>query len=184
MATTEKLMTAEEFARMPEPADGTQYELVRGELVMMTPASPRHGVCCLKVGAKLLQFAQERQLGWVAVNDPGVITERNPDTVRGPDIAFWSRERLPELPDKFTEVVPDLAVEVVSPSDTHPRVTEKVLHYLDHGVRLVWVVDPDQRIVSIYRSRQDVRILGKAEQIVGDDVLAGFTCQVSEFFDG
>ncbi len=105
------------------------------------------------------------------------------DTVRGPDVAFWSRERLPELPNKFTTVPPDLAVEVVSPKDTHREVLEKVLHFLDHGVRLIWVVDPEERIATVYRSRQEVRILGKADELGGEDVVPGFSCRVSELFD-
>jgi Uma2 family endonuclease len=112
-----------------------------------------------------------------------VFTERDPDTVLGPDVVYWSRERLPEMPAGFVEVPPDLAVEVVSPSDTHKHLHEKVLHYLDHHVPLVWVVDPAARTVTVYRSRQDVRILAEDEEIGGDGVLPGFSCRVSEFFE-
>lgn len=183
MATTQMLITAEQFAEMPAADDGAQYELIRGALVEMTPASPRHGEVCNAIGTLIYVFVKQGGLGRVAVNDPGIITERDPDTVRGPDVAFWSRERLAELPNKFTSVPPDLAVEVVSPSDTHRRVLEKVLHFLDHGVRLVWVVDPEERIATVYRSRQEVRILGETEELGGEDVLPGFSCRVSELFE-
>jgi Uma2 family endonuclease len=118
----------------------------------------------------------------VATNDTGVFTERDPDTVLAPDVVYWKTERLPELPEGFVEVPPDLVVEVVSPGDSQSYVHRKVLHYLDHDVALVWVVDPKTRTVTVYRSRQDVRILGEAEEITGGDVLPGFSCRVAEFF--
>ncbi|NUQ61081.1 MAG: Uma2 family endonuclease [Pirellulales bacterium] len=183
MAATQTSITAEQFAEMLSATDGAQYELIRGELVKMTPASPRHGEVCIALGALLHVFVKSRGLGRVAVNDPGVITERDPDTVRGPDVAFWSPERLSELPNKFTHVPPDLAVEVVSPRDTHREVLEKVLHFLDHGVRLVWVVDPEERIATVYRSRHEVRILGETEELRGEDVVPGFSCRVGELFE-
>lgn len=183
MATTQAPITAEQFAEMLPATDGARYELIRGELVKMSPGNPRHGQVCIAIGALLHVFVKQKGLGRVAVNDPGVITERDPDTVRGPDVAFWSRERLPELPDKFTSVPPDLAVEVVSPRDTHPQVVKKVLHFLDHGVRLVWVIDPEDRIATVYRSRQEVRILRETEELSGEDVVPGFSCRVSELFE-
>jgi len=183
MATTAKLVTAEELCQMPEPADGSRYELLEGELVQMTPAGARHGRTTLAVGTVLFTFVSEKGLGHVVSNDTGVFTEKDPDTVLAPDLAYWSRQRLPELPEGFVEVPPDLAVEVVSPSDSQSYVHRKVLHYLDHGVSLVWVVDPKTRTVTVYRSRRDVCILGEAEEITGGDVLPGFSCRVGEFFE-
>jgi len=183
MATTEKLVTAEELWQMPEPPEGARYELFEGELIQMTPAGGRHGEITLAVGTILRTFIQEKRLGRVVSNDTGVFTQRDPDTVLAPDLAYWSRERLPEMPDRFVEVAPDLAVEVVSPSDSQSHVNRKVLHYLDHGVHLVWVVDPKTRTVTVYRSRRDVCILGHADEIAGGDVLPGFSCRVGEFFE-
>ena len=117
------------------------------------------------------------------MGNTGVFTENDPDTVLAPDLAYWSRERLAEMPERFVEVAPDLAVEVVSPSDSQSYVHRKVLHYLDHGVRLVWVVDPKTRTVTVYRSRRDVCILGDQDEITGGDVLPGFSCGVAEFFE-
>ena len=183
MATTAKLVTAEELWRMPEPPDGSRYEVLQGELIQMTPAGARHGRTTLAVGTVLFTFVSEKGLGHVVSNDTGVFTEKDPDTVLAPDLAYWSRQRLPELPEGFVEVPPDLAVEVVSPSDSQSYVHRKVLHYLDHEVPVVWVIDPKTRTVTVYRSRQDVCILGEAEEITGGDVLPGFSCRVGEFFE-
>jgi len=182
MAITEKLITAEELLRMPAPPDGSRLELFQGELIQTTPAGARHGACCARVCLILGRYIKEKGGGHVASNDTGVFTERHPDTVLAPDLAYWKTETLPELPEGFAEVAPDLAVEVVSPSDTAAYVHRKVLHYLDHGVLLVWVVDPKTRTVTVYRSRRDVCILDEAEEITGGDVLPGFSCRVGEFF--
>jgi Uma2 family endonuclease len=182
MVTTEKLVTAEELLQMDKPADGSRLELLQGELIRLTPAGARHGRTTLAVGTVLFTFVREKGLGQVVSNDTGVFTEKDPDTVLAPDLAYWSHERLPELPEGFVEVPPDLAVEVVSPGDSQSYVHRKVLHYLDHGVALVWVVDPKTQTVTEYRSRQDVRILAEAEEITGGDVLPGFSCRVGEFF--
>lgn len=182
MAITEKLVTAEDLWQMPEPKDGSRYELYKGELVAMTPAGARHGRAALAVGAQLFTFVAEKGLGHVVSNDTGVFTEKNPDTVLAPDLAYWSRQRLPELPEGFVELPPDLAVEVISPGDSQSYVHRKVLHWLDHGVSLVWAVDPATRTVTVYRSRREVSILGDADEITGGDVLPGFSCSVGKFF--
>ena len=180
--TTGKLITAEEFFRMPEPPDGSRQELVRGVIVTMPPPGGRHGACCSKVDRRLGNFVEANGLGTVTTNDTGFLSERDPDTVRGPDVAFWSRERLPEVPDGYIEVPPDLVVEVVSPNDHYSRVQTKVKHYLSHGVRMVWVVDPEDRSVMAYRSRQQALILEEADTLSGEDVVPGFACRVAELF--
>jgi Uma2 family endonuclease len=181
MATvTKKLLTAGEFAQLPEPQDGSQQELVRGEIVTMPPPGGMHGGCCSKVDRRLGVFVEDKQLGHVTANDAGFITERDPDTVRGPDIAYWSRQRLPELPVGYIEIPPDLAVEVVSPSDHFSRVQSKVREYLSRGVALVWVVDPEGRTVAVYRSRQQAAILEENDLLSAEDVLPGFQCLVRE----
>lgn len=184
MATvTQRLITAEEFRRMPERADGSKQELVRGVTLTMPQPGFQHGLCQLRVGGLLDQYVRTHGLGRVTV-ESGLITERDPDTVRGPDVAYWSAQRLPldEIPEGYPQVPADLCVEVVSPSDPHHAVHEKVLEYLDHGVRMVWVVDPESRSVTLYRSPQQVRILREADTLSGDDVLPGFSCPVAELF--
>jgi Uma2 family endonuclease len=182
MTTATKPTTAAELLNMPDPPDGSHFELIRGELVAMTPAGGRHGEITLAIGAILRGYVKEHGLGRVVCNDTGVFTGRDPDTVLAPDIAFWSRARLPEMPEGFVEVPPDLVVEVVSPSDTQAHLHQKVLEYLDHEVALVWVVDPKTRTATVYGSRRDVRILGENDDIEGRDVLPGFSCGVGEFF--
>jgi Uma2 family endonuclease len=183
MATVEKVVTAEEVRQMSESLDGSRCELLQGELIQMTPAGVRHGEIVLAVGEVLRGFVKRTQLGRVASNDPGIFTERDPDTVLAPDLAYWTRERLPKSPEGFAEIPPDLVVEVVSPYDTQKYLHRKVLYYLDHGVRAVWVVDPATETVVVYRSRQEIRVLAKDDEISAPDVLPGFSCRVGEFFE-
>jgi Uma2 family endonuclease len=138
MATaTKKLITAEEFARLPDPPDGSGQELVKGEVVTMPPPGGRHGACCSKVDRRLGTFVETNHLGTVCANDTGFIMERDPDTVRGPDIAFRSLDRLPEIPEGYIPIPPDLAIEIVSPNDMFSRIQKRVRDYLKRGVRLV-----------------------------------------------
>jgi Uma2 family endonuclease len=176
----QKLITAEEFARMPEPPDGSRQELVQGVIITMPPPGGLHGICCLKAGRVLGNFVYDKGLGQVASNDAGFITERDPDTVRGADVAFWSRERLPEVPKGYIGVPPDIAVEVVSPEDHFLRVQKKVTHYMTHGVRVLWVVDPEDRSVTVYRPDQGLRILANSDTLSCEDVLPGFSCRVAD----
>jgi Uma2 family endonuclease len=182
MATVStRLLTAEEFSRLPQPADGSKQELVQGVVITMPPPGGRHGVCCLKIGRKVGNFVEEHHLGTVTCNDAGFIIQRDPDTVRGPDIAFWSRDRLTEIPAGYIAVPPDLAVEVVSPDDHFARVHRKATQYLKSGVRLVWVVDPEDRSLTVYRPPDKFpEIFGENEVVSGEDVLAGFSCRVAD----
>lgn len=183
-AVKQKLITAEEFMNLPDPPDGSQQELVQGVIVTIPPPKGRHGVCCLKVGRHLGNYVEEKHLGHVTSNDTGFVSERDPDSVRGPDVAYWSSERLPTVPeDRYIDIPPDLAVEVVSPGDVQSRIQAKILHYLKVGVRMVWVVDPELRIVTVYRSLAQMRILEEDATISGEDVLPGFSCPIRRFFD-
>ncbi|HBI41351.1 MAG TPA: Uma2 family endonuclease [Planctomycetales bacterium] len=183
MATVaQKLITAEEFIKMPDPDDGSRQELVQGVVITMPPPKGRHGVCCNKVGRLIGNYVEANKLGFTTCNDAGFISERAPDSVRGPDVAFYSRQRVSEIPEGYFEVSPDLAVEVLSPSDPHTRVQEKVRHYLKHGVSMVWLVDPELRIVTVYRRQEHARTLEETDTLAGEDVLPGFSCCVAEFF--
>jgi Uma2 family endonuclease len=176
----QKLITAEEFGKMPEPKDGSQQELIQGVILTMPPPQAPHGFCCSRINRHLSTFVESQGLGFVFTNDTGFIIERDPDTVRGADVAFWSRERLPKLPQGYIPIPPDLAVEVVSPDDHFSRVQKKVAHYLTHGVRLLWVVDPEDRSMTVYRPNQAMRILGEGDVVTGEDVLSGFQCRVAD----
>jgi Uma2 family endonuclease len=137
----------------------------------------------LKVGRKLGNFVDDHQLGTTASNDTGFISERAPDSVRGLDVSFWSKERLPEAPEGYVEVAPDLAVEVLSPEDRFSRLQRKIVEYLSRGVRLLWVIDPQDRSVGIYRPDQPLpRVLSENETLSGEDVVPGFSCLVRELF--
>jgi Uma2 family endonuclease len=179
---TQKLITAEEFFHMPEPPDGSRQELVRGVIETMPPPGGQHGYTCAKISRQIGNYVEDRQLGTVVCNDTGWISERAPDTVRGPDVSFWHRQRLPVIPKGYIEVTPDLVVEVVSPSDHYARIQKKVKHYLEKGVRLVWVMDPEDRSVTVYRAERMMSILSENETLGGEDVLPDFTCRVAELF--
>jgi Uma2 family endonuclease len=180
---TRKLLTAEEFARMPTPVDGSRQELVRGEVITMPPPSHLHGRVQIKVGYVFESFLSKNPIGQATVNS-GVITETGPDSVRGPDVAFWSIERMPldAEPVVYANVAPDLCVEILSPSNRTHRMQEKVREYFASGVRMVWVVNPDQRTVTIYRQPSEGRTLWEDAIITGEDVLPGFECRIADFF--
>jgi Uma2 family endonuclease len=185
MATVTKPITAEEFIAMPELADGSRQELVRGEIVMLPPPGFEHGDVQLGVGSLLRQYVRSHGLGRVTV-ESGVITERDPDTVRGPDVAFWSKERLPldqPRPRGYPEAAADLCVEILSPGNRPGAVRDKVCEYLNRGVRLVWVVDPENHSVTVYRSPDEGRLLHETATLSGEDVLPGFSSRVAELFE-
>lgn len=182
--TAVRLITAAEFARMPDPPDGSKQELVRGVIVTMTPPGFRHGVCQNKVAFLLTAHVLAAHSGRVTV-ETGVVTERDPDTVRGPDVAFWSIERLPldQTPEIYRDVAADLCVEILSPSNTQHEMQEKVREYINRGVRMVWVVDPEAHTVTVYRQAGEGRLLWDDATLTGEDVLPDFQCRVAEFFE-
>jgi Uma2 family endonuclease len=144
------LMTAEELGRWPDP--GHSEELVRGRVVKMPPPDRRHGYVCGRANRLLANFVDEHALGRVLSNASGVITERGPDTVRGADVAYYTDERLPRgvLAKGYGPKIPEQVVEVRSLSDRGPEVMKKVAEYLDAGVRVVVVLDPDPRTAHVF----------------------------------
>lgn len=178
--TSDRLLTAEEFERLPD--DGYRTELVRGRVVREPPASYEHGRVGGEIFAVLHRFVREHRLGEVLTSETGFVLFHDPDTVRAPDAAFVSSARIPSDPKGFARLAPDLAVEVVSPSNTWPEVQAKVFDYLDAGTRLVWVLEPRQRRIRVFRSREDVTILGEDDVLDGGDVLPGFRAPVRELF--
>jgi Uma2 family endonuclease len=177
------LLTAEEFSRLPQPPDGSQQELIKGVIVTMPPPSFYHGRVCAMICRKLGNFVEAHNLGYFTSTDSGVILARNPDTVRGPDIAFWSHERLPQPPrEGYPTVPPDLVVEVLSPSDVFTRVQRKVEDYLRAGVRLVWILVPEDRSVAVFHAGNPPSVLSNGETLSGETILPGFSCPVTELF--
>jgi Uma2 family endonuclease len=177
----EKLLTAEEFATMPE----SQYaELVRGRIVETPVNNWTHAELMVRLSMLLASFALSRRLGKVYCGDPGMVVERDPDTARGPDVAFVTAARVPQVPAAgFWEQVCDLAVEILSPDNTLADVQVKVKEYLNAGVRLVWVVDPVGRTIGEYRVLGAARVLAAGDVLDGADVLPGFRFPVSDVFD-
>jgi Uma2 family endonuclease len=176
-------MTAKEFAKLPEAADDSQLELVRGRVVVMPRPGFLHGVVQATLVAFLVHFVHLHRLGRITV-ESGLQTEFDPDTVRGPDIAFWSKERIPldQVPKVYPDVAADLTVEIRSPSNTKAGLDQKVREYLKRGVRLVWLVDPKARTVTVYRKPGKGEVLRVDDELSGDDVLPGFTCPIAELF--
>ncbi len=181
--TTEaKLLTAADLLRLD--GEGVRGELIRGVLCETMPAGIEHGAIVMRLGAALFNVVEPRRLGTLAASDSGVWLERDPDTVREPDIAFFSAERMPlnARMTGYAEVPPDLVVEIVSPSDSRREVHDKAHMWLNHGVRLVWIVQPETRTVDVYRPDQSIATLGEQDSLDGLHVLPGFTCDVSAVF--
>ena len=168
-------MTLEEFLE----SDLEGYEYVEGELIPKMPTSLKHGKISLKLGSRLFQHVDENQLGDVYTSDTGF---RVGERLLIPDIAFVSIARIPEDADKASPIPPDLAVEVVSPTDVLNRIVEKAFAYLAAGTQLVWVVEPKSKTVMVYRSETDIKLLTRNDTLTGEDVVEGFACSVAELF--
>ena len=156
------------------------YEYVKGELVPMSPATMIHGKISSKLHIRLGLHVEENRLGELYIAET---TFQLDDRVVKPDIAFVSIDRLPEDENQASPIPPDLAVEVVSPSDKHYDVTEKALAYLRSGTRLVWVIEPVAKTVMVYRSESDFTVLNYEDTLTGEDVVEGFACPVAELFE-
>ena len=158
-------------------------ELVDGRIVPMGPTGSEHGRIEIALGARLDSFVREKRLGWVLGGEVGIYTRRNPDRVRGADIAFLSRERAPEGPPRgFLEKTPDLVVDIMSPGDRWQEVQQKLAEYFEIGVGQVWLVAPESREVLVYDSPGQLRRLGEGERLAGDGVLEGFEVEIEELF--
>ena len=176
-----ELMTADDLLRLH--AEGIDGELIRGVFCEIMPPGYRHEEIIIAIGALLRTFVRPHRLGRVS-GGSGVWLERDLDTVRAPDVAFHSVDRMPYGVDTpgYTEVVPDLVVEVVSPNDHSHAVNDKAEMWLRRGVRLVWVVWPDRGSVQVYHPTEPVVELGEDATLDGGDVLPGFSAAVADFF--
>ena len=179
---TEALMTGEELLASGYSA---LCELVEGRIVPMSPTGLRHGDYESNFDVALKTFVKSRRLGKVLVGEVGLYTHRNPDTVRAADVAFISNERLARQSKAgdYLEVAPELIVEILSPDDRWSDVTQKLREYFAVDVRLVWVADPEARVIYAYRSLTDVREFNLADTIMGDDVLPEFSVPVASLFE-
>jgi Uma2 family endonuclease len=182
MATTEKLLTAEEFEQLPD--DGKRYELIDGELREMAPTAYWHGEVEINLGTLLNVHVRSHGLGRVSCGEILHIVRRSPDRVRAADIAFIHQERVPPLEARqhIMEVIPDLVVEILSKSDTIEEISGKIDDWLGAGVQMVWIIDPFRRTVTIYQPGRDPTLLGEHGILEGDPVVQGFRCPVAEIF--
>jgi Uma2 family endonuclease len=180
------VVTAEELLRMPRSDAYVDYdfELVRGELVRVTPAGREHGVLSVFLAYELTTFVRRRSLGRVYADGVGYILARNPDTVRGPDVSFVSRTREAALKAVrgFIPGAPDLAVEVRSPDNSLADLVVKADEYLAAGTRLVWIVDPRPRTVEVRRPGLPGATLSGDAVLDGGEVLPGFSLPLSRLF--
>lgn len=176
-------VTIEDLYALPD--DGTRYELQGGRLLAEPLPGFRHGRIVARLAALLEVFARRRGLGVVLAADAGYALARSPDTLRGPDVSFVTRQRFEPVGDtaRVFPGPPDLAVEVVSPHDRPADLHAKVADYLAAGTRLVWVVDPDSETVTVYRSLLEPRTLRGEERLAGEDVLPGFAAPVGKLFE-
>jgi Uma2 family endonuclease len=176
------LVTAEEL--WLSPTFNKRCELVRGEIIEMDPSGGEHGEIATTLAILLGTHIRNQHLGKAYGAETGFILGRSPDTVRGADFAFIAQARLPQAaPIKgFVPLAPDLAVEIVSPSDRTRDVSEKVREYLVAGTGMIWIIEPELWTVTVYRSLQNVRMLTAADTLSGEEVLPGFACQVAELF--
>ena len=183
MRTEIQPTTAEELFRMPD--DGLRHELVKGELRTRTPAGSKHSSIVIKLASLLLQHVEAHSLGEVFGPDTGFKIAESPDTVRAPDVAFVKEQRIPagELTEKFWPGAPDLAIEVISPTDTLYELDEKIEEYITSGVTLVWVVDPKKRTVTVYQTGANPEVLGEGDQLDGRPVLPDFQYPVAKLFE-
>ena len=183
MTQTGIRMTADELLRLPDR--GVRYELIAGELHEMPPAGGEHGFVGGKASRRLGSFLDRHPEveGELFISEPGFRLSRNPDTVRAPDLAYVSAERLPQarVPG-FPDMAPDLVVEVVSPNDTAAEVQANVEEWLRAGSRLVWVLYPVMRTAVAYQADGAARLLHADDTLTGEPVLPGFACRVGELF--
>lgn len=180
--TSTALMTAEELMELPD--DDLRHELINGELITMPLPKLPHGRTATRLGAPLLQFVVENELGEVYISDVGFQLTRNPDTVVGPDISFISKERLEQGGDVegYWQGPPDLAVEVYSPGYRPGKVRDRISRLFSFGTKQVWIVDLKHSTVAVYRSESDITTFSGSDYLEAQDMFAGFRISLERIF--
>lgn len=180
MIASSSIITAEQLLAA---GDIGRCELIRGELVMMSPAGPNHGDIANNVAFYVTKHVKQHRLGKVFAAETGFLIARNPDTVRAPDVAFVKADRVKSLPSRgFFPGSPDLAVEVLSPDDAASEVLAKVQDWLGAGCAEVWVVDPVRKTIVVSRKDQPVLVLNEGDELTCESLLPGFRLPVAEIF--
>ncbi len=183
MSTELQLMTADELLLMPE--DGFRYELIKGELIKVSPPpGHEHGLVTMNVAGPLYEYVKSKNLGKIYAAETGFLLEQDPDTVHAADVTFIRLERIEHAgPVKgYWKGAPDLAVEVISPGDTVGRVEGKVAEWLDGGTGAVWIVSPKMHTVTVYRSLTEIEVLTENDTLDGGAVVPGFQIPIVEIF--
>ena len=172
-------MTVEEFMNIDD--EPNRHELIKGELLTMTPPKPLDGRIVVNLALTLGQHVKVNRLG-VVYSESGYHLERDPDTVLGPDMSFVSAQRVDGSDEHYYDGPPDLAIEVLSPGDRKGYVDRKLAVYLETGTRSVWLVNPRRRTVEVISSTGERRILHETDELF-DDTVPGFRVKVSEIFE-
>lgn len=182
MSTDTRIMTADELLRLP--SQGCRYELIEGELREMSPAGHAHGRFTMAISSPLHLHVNRNRLGKVYAAETGFLIARDPDTVRAPDCAFVSQSRVEQVSrqEGYFPGPPDLAVEVISPSDTFEDVEDKVASWLEAGCRLVVVANPRSQTLKVYKSLKELTVLTIEDTLDAGDVVPGFQLPVREIF--
>jgi Uma2 family endonuclease len=184
IATSSK-MTAEDFliwGSRPENV-GRRCELENGEIIDVPPPKHPHGIYCWLVIKILTEYIVRRGAGYMCTNDTGMIVQRNPDTVRGADaILFLQTKSDEQISPGYIEDIPNLVVEVLSPDDRPGKTNRRIEQYLRRGIPLVWLIDPEERVVTVYRPNEFHKVLDESENLTGNGVLPDFSCRVSDLF--
>ena len=177
------MISAEQLAAMPE--DGSRYELIEGQLFMMSPAGGRHGRIAVRINKLLAIHVDDRSLGATFAAETGFLIAVNPDTVRAPDGAFVSQEKMDTLVDDvgYLPLAPDLAVEVVSPNDSFASIEKKAFTWLDAGTQLVLILEPETKTAHTYRSRNNIAIYSMGDTVDASDVVKEWKFKVAEVFE-
>lgn len=178
MVTT-KLMTAQDLWQAGEA--GEHAELIEGEFVPMSPPNAEHGEIQAALIIAIGSYLADRNAGKV-YGDAGYVLSRDPDTVLGPDLSFIARERIPADRKRFLPLAPDLAAEIVSPSNTPGEIERKIGIYLQAGTRMVWVVYPRQRQVVVHTPDNAPQVFTESDELPGGDVLPGLAIPVARIF--
>lgn len=173
-------LTAEEFLALPD--NDRRSELIAGRIIEMPPPGFRHGYVCSLIVRRIGRYLDQHDMGRLCSNDSGVITARVPDSVRGPDVVYYSYDRLPasESPEGYPDLAPDLTFDVKSPSESWNDLLTKVTELLRAGVDTVCLVDPDRQLAQVYRSQEPVRIVNADGVLEFPEILPGFRVTLAE----
>ena len=180
MTTTRKLVTADELLLMPR--EDKRYELVRGALIEKMPTGDPHRIAVFRIANALGNYIEANDYGEGGAGEPGYRLERDPDTVRAPDVVWIAPGRIPAGTQGYPELAPDLAVEVKSPGNSNREMAAKARMWLSYGSREVWVADPERVAITVYRPNAAPVTLGEDDVLDGGDLLPGFSVPVWQLF--